>query len=69
MSATIQLPPNPPHVPASAVAWAVSALGALGIMDAWGLTADDVAMVLGAAFGLVSAIYAIHARKSDEAAK
>ena len=66
MSDALRLPPQPPHAPASAVSAAVALLGLFGLMDRLGLTADDVAAILGGAMAFVSAIYAWRSRQETE---
>lgn len=68
MSDAVHIPP-PPHVPAATVAWAIAALGLAGIVDRLGLTADDVAAILGILLGTASSIYAVLERRKGDAAK
>ena len=62
MADTMRIPP-PPHIPAAVVSWVVFGLGAAGIMDRWGLTADDVAALLGFALGAAATAYAVIERR------
>lgn len=62
MTDAIQIP-RPPHIPAAVVSWVVFGLGAAGIMDRWGLTADDVAALLGFALGAVATAFAVIERR------
>jgi hypothetical protein len=48
------------------VSAAVALLGVLGVMDRLGLTADDVAAILGGAMAFASAIYAWRSRQEAE---
>jgi hypothetical protein len=68
MSDAVHIPP-PPHIPAATVAWVIAALGMAGLVDRLGLTADDVAAILGILLGTASSIYAVIERRKGDAAK
>lgn len=53
-----------PDVPAALVSAVVAALGAAGVMTAWGLTADDVATLLGILMAIAATVRELVARKS-----
>ena len=57
------IPPRPPHEVAALISAIVGGLGAAGLLDRWGMTADQVAMVLCWSFAAVASVYGLLAPK------
>lgn len=53
------IPPRPPHELAAVVAAALGSVGATGLLDAYGLTAGEVAMTLCWSFGAVACYFGL----------
>lgn len=49
--------------PAAVVSAIVAVLGLLGVMDEWGMTADDVATVTGIAMAIAATVRSVLDRK------
>lgn len=55
----MRLPSRRVDPPAAVVSLAVALLGAFGLLESWGLTADDVALIVGAAMSAAATARAV----------